>query len=167
MVVHISSQLVICDSKAIFRADPRSSVTIYQLIYHPSTGQCLSADERENIVALRDCEGRARWSYKGDGDPIFLSDGNATVCLRLVGDGQPVQLSDKCEDMQSFWRVGSSAGFGLIGKDANGRELCMQRESENSSVILSSQCLCLNGSACSDDPRRQWFKIVHSNLAWD
>ena len=90
--------------------------------------------------------------------------GNATSCLRLVGDGQPVLVSEQCGDVQSSWRVGSSTGFGLISMDANGRDLCMERESTNSSMILTRECICLNGSACSDDPRHQWFKIIPSNI---
>lgn len=112
---------------------------------------------------LRDCEERARWRYNGEGDPILLVS-NATICLRIVGVGQPVQVSEKCDDMQSFWRVGSSAGFGLIGKYANGTELCMERDSTNTSLVLTRECICRPGSACSDDPRHQWFKVISSNI---
>lgn len=94
---------------------------------------------------------------------MVLVDGNAKMCLRLVGDGRPVKLSEKCDDVQSSWRVGSSSGFGLISKNADGRELCMEREAANSSVVLTRECVCLHDSACSDNPRRQWFKIISSN----
>ncbi|KAJ6850939.1 uncharacterized protein M6B38_262355 [Iris pallida] len=144
--------------------DPRSTTASYQLIYHPPSGQCLTVDGANNAL-LSDCEQRAKWNHSGDGTPFFLSSGGGRpLCLRAAGEEKAVRLSEECDDMLSSWRVGSSSGFGMVGTDEEGRELCLERGSVNSSALVTRKCLCADESDCSDDQRPQWFKIIPSNI---
>ncbi|MQL82907.1 hypothetical protein Taro_015383 [Colocasia esculenta] len=141
--------------------DPDSQVPAYLIIYHPLSGQCLLADDTSNVV-LGDCRSRSKWSYGGNGTAILSAE--SSLCLRTVGDGSPVVLSPSCSDDQSAWTMISSSGFRIAGMDAGGSRLCLQGSSGDSPTVETRQCPCLGDPICSENPQRQWFRFVPSNV---
>ncbi|XP_017701932.1 glycosyl hydrolase 5 family protein-like [Phoenix dactylifera] len=141
--------------------DPRLSVAAYQIIYHPHSGQCVSVDDSSNVV-LSDCKKRKRWSYNGNRTAVWLM--GSAQCLRVEGEGLPVLLSAECDDNRSVWGPVSSSWFQISGMDAQGRHLCLERNSSNSNSIFTKKCLCLDNLGCSKNPQTQWFHFIPSNV---
>nr|XP_010916958.2 glycosyl hydrolase 5 family protein [Elaeis guineensis] len=141
--------------------EPRSSTATNQIIYHPHSGQCVSVDDDNNVV-LSDCKNRKWWSYDGNRTAIWLA--GSTHCLRVEGEGLSVLLSAECNDNQSFWGPVSSSWFQISGMDAQGRNLCLERNSSNSDSIWTKECLCSDNLGCSKNPQTQWFRFIPSNV---
>ncbi|OVA18924.1 Ricin B lectin domain [Macleaya cordata] len=142
--------------------DPTSKLPTNHIMYHPLSGHCVLVDDN-NSIQLTDCLNRSHWSYGGDGTPINLV--GTSMCLKAVGDGLPVTVSTDCSSNQSMWRVISSSKLQLATMNEQGKSICLENNS-NSSTILTTECLCAeDGDKCQDNPEIQWFKLVQTNLS--
>ncbi|XP_059642671.1 glycosyl hydrolase 5 family protein-like [Cornus florida] len=146
--------------------EPNSKYPYYFILHHPKSGLCVHVDK--NNVFAGDCKKWSRWSYSGNGNgsPIRLL--GSTGCLNVAGEGLPVTLSNNCSSQRSLWKPVSKSGFHLAAQDGQGKSLCLDWNSANS-TILTQKCLCLGNALedvprCTDDPTKQWFKLVSTNL---
>ncbi|KAF8379617.1 hypothetical protein HHK36_029058 [Tetracentron sinense] len=142
--------------------DPSLLVSTYYIMYHPQSGRCVQVKGKDGLRASY-CRKWSRWIHNGEGTPIRLM--NTALCLKVVGDGLPVTLSTDCSGKQSTWKSVSSSNLQIAAMDEQGRYLCLEKSSSNSTTILTKKCLCLDDdSNCYVNPQTQWFKLIPSNL---
>ncbi|XP_043706633.1 glycosyl hydrolase 5 family protein-like [Telopea speciosissima] len=142
--------------------DPRSDTPTYHIIFHPLSGLCVRVNEN-NSVEASDCRDRSHWSYEGGQAPIRLL--GTGLCLGVTGDGLPVTLSSTCSSEQSNWSIVSSSKLHVAAKDVEGRALCLEINSSNSSTILTSKCVCsIDDNNCDENLETKWFKLIPTNL---
>lgn len=133
------------------------------IIFHPQSGYCVLANN-SNGVYLGDCdESSHTWSHGGDGSPILLI-GNS-VCLKTIGDGHLAKLTTECLSQTTSWKIQSTSNLHLVTMDQNGQSLCLQKKDNSSTSIITTKCICsTDDSNCMDDPGKQWFKFVPTNI---
>lgn len=146
--------------------DPTSNYETYYLMYHPQTGGCVHVGKHN--ITTSECYELNRWSYDGgDGSPIKLL--GTSGCLTVKGDGLPAKVTGDCSSQRSIWKFVSKSRMHLAAKDDQGRDLCLEWDSFNSTIV-TKKCLCLGDdlqdiSWCGENPQRQWFKFVQTNKA--
>lgn len=141
--------------------DPTSKVSQTYIMYHPVTGQCVQVNDK-NELEIGSCENQNRWIYSKDGSKILLSGTNK--CLTASSEGLSVSVSDDCQSKNSFWKATSLSKLHLATMNQDGKQLCLQKDS-NSSAVVTSKCICIdNDSLCLDDPTSQWFQLVATNV---
>ncbi|KAK7274536.1 hypothetical protein RIF29_15630 [Crotalaria pallida] len=139
--------------------DPTSKNPGGYIMYHPLTGKCAQVNDK-NELEVASCESQKRWNYVGSN--ILLDD--TKKCLTAGGEGLSVAVSDDCQNQSSSWSPASLSRLHLATTDKDGHQLCLQKDS-NSSSIVASQCICVeDDSLCLDDPRSQWFQLVAANV---
>ncbi|XP_048230722.1 glycosyl hydrolase 5 family protein isoform X2 [Ricinus communis] len=142
--------------------DPDSILSTSYLMYHPLSGNCVHASEKNEIYASR-FQQHSRWSHDGDGAPIRLM--GSALCLKAIGDGLEPVLSNDCFSQQSSWKLLSSSKLHLGVKDEHGEYLCLEKESFNSSKVFTRKCICIeDDSDCQENPQSQWFKLIKTNI---
>ncbi|TKY65121.1 hydrolyzing O-glycosyl compounds hydrolase [Spatholobus suberectus] len=140
--------------------DPSSNLSKSYIIYHPLSGQCANVNKNHELE-LGDCESQSRWSQEGQQIKLV---GNGT-CIKALGDGSPVSLSNDCKSKQSSWKTLSASNLHLGTVDGEGQNLCLERESPTSSRIVTKICICVDDNiACLDNPQSQWFQLVTTNV---
>ncbi|CAK9141953.1 unnamed protein product [Ilex paraguariensis] len=141
--------------------DPKSNVSPYYIMYHPTSGRCMRGVNNE--LHPTDCWSLSRWSHAGDGTPIRLM--GTPLCLTAVGDGLPVSLTADCMSEQSTWKLFSDTKYQIANRDEHGTDLCLDWDPNYSSRILTKKCLCSQDDSdqCHDNPQSQWFKLISSN----
>ncbi|KAJ7968636.1 Endoglucanase [Quillaja saponaria] len=142
--------------------DPNSKNMQYYIMFHPLTGQCVQANNK-NELEVDDCGNQiSQWSQDAN-SRIRLT--GSSMCLKAVGEGLPPTLSNECTSQQTSWKSVSQSGLHLATSDGNGQQLCLDRESFNSSKIVTRKCICIQDDPkCLDDPQNQWFKLVSTNV---
>ncbi|BAT97907.1 hypothetical protein LR48_Vigan11g036200 [Vigna angularis] len=139
--------------------EPNSMAPIVNILYHPLSGQCAQVNER-NEVELGSCESKHRW-VRGEDETKMLLHGSEK-CLTATGEGLPVVVSD-CERKNSSWKSESLSKLHLAMNEQE-EQLCLQKDS-NSSTIVTAKCICIkDDSECLDDPQSQWFQLVKTNV---
>jgi len=129
-------------------------------MYHPLSGRCAQVNEK-NEVELGSCETKNRWVGGENGTKIILH--GTKKCLTAAGEGLPVVVSD-CERKSSSWKSVSLSKLHLATMNQQEEQLCLQKDS-NSSSIVTSKCICIkDDSLCLDDPQSQWFQLVETNV---
>ncbi|XP_059639248.1 glycosyl hydrolase 5 family protein-like [Cornus florida] len=152
--------------------DPHSKVPEYNILYHPLSGQCIQVGGGGKLFVSY-CNYSTRWSYIGDGggngSPIGLF--GTSYCLNAVGEGLPVRLSNDCKSERSLWKPVSGSNLHFAAKDGRGKTLCLDwdPDSSSNSTVYTQQCLCMDDDLndvpnCGDNPQKQWFKLVKSNM---
>lgn len=144
-------------------ADPMSEYESYYLMYHPQTGRCVRVGKYN--ITTSDCNRLNRWNYDGDGTPVQLL--GTSGCLTAEGDGLPATITADCSSPRSIWKYVSKSRMHLAAKDEQGRDLCLEWDAFNSTIV-TRKCLCLGDdledvSWCSENPQRQWFKLIQTN----
>ncbi|KAJ1401579.1 Ricin B-like lectin [Sesbania bispinosa] len=140
--------------------DPSSNFIKSYIIYHPLSGQCVRVN-KNNELELGNCEGQSRWLQEGQQIKLV---GNGT-CIKAIGDGSPVHLSNDCESKRSSWKTLSASNLHLGTIDGQGENLCLQKESHKSPKIVTKKCICVGDDpACLHNPQSQWFQLVTSNV---
>ncbi|XP_061340174.1 glycosyl hydrolase 5 family protein-like [Gastrolobium bilobum] len=140
---------------------PTSTVPNAYILYHPLTGQCVQLNNK-NELEVGSCENQNRWTYSGDGSQILLDGTNK--CLTAADEGLPVTVSDDCQSKKSSWLSVSLSKLHLATVDQDGKQLCLQKDS-NSSHVVTSKCICVkDDSFCLNDPQSQWFQFVSTNV---
>lgn len=144
--------------------DPTSKLPFANILYYPLGGQCVLVNKK-NELQVGGCENEInRWVHE-DGAQILFSGTNK--CLTASGEGLPVVVSDdnECQSKQSSsWRSVSLSKLHLATMDQHGKQLCLHKDL-NSSSIVTRRCICVeDDSTCLDDPRSQWFQFVPTNL---
>ncbi|KAG0457925.1 hypothetical protein HPP92_023082 [Vanilla planifolia] len=144
----------------------------YEIIYHAGSGRCLVVDDRGN-VQLGDCERRSRWWYGGKGNarasPIILMDKGLRFCLGAVGEENPVTLTNLSGVRGvTEWSIRMVSGFpfqivGEVEEGEKARDLCLELDGTNSTIVFARDCICLEGPNCLSDPRPQWFVFISAN----
>lgn len=139
-----------------FNIDPKSIAPSYLRMYHPVSGRCIRADDKNELHAT-DCYSLSKWSHDGNKTAIRLT--GTPYCLTAIGEGLPVILTEDCYSEQSMWKSVSS--FQL----ANGDDLCLHYDPSYSPRILTKKCICPDSDdpTCVDNPQSQWFKLISSN----
>ncbi|WVZ17110.1 hypothetical protein V8G54_010092 [Vigna mungo] len=141
--------------------EPNSKAPIVNILYHPLSGQCAQVNDR-NEVELGSCESKHRW-VRGEDDETKMLLHRTEKCLTATGEGLPVVVSD-CETKNSSWKSESLSKLHLASMNEQEEQLCLQKDS-NSSTIVTSKCICINDdSECLDDPQSQWFQLVQTNV---
>ncbi|XP_027905958.1 glycosyl hydrolase 5 family protein-like [Vigna unguiculata] len=140
--------------------EPNSKAPIVNILYHPLSGQCVQVNDK-NEVELGRCETKTRWVRAENETKIILH--GTKKCLTTTGEGLPVIVSD-CERNNSSWRSASLSKLHLATMNQQQEQLCLQKDS-NSSTIVTSKCICIkDDSLCLDDPQSQWFQLVQTNV---
>ncbi|XP_068477312.1 glycosyl hydrolase 5 family protein-like [Phaseolus vulgaris] len=140
--------------------EPISKAPIVNIMYHPLSGRCAQVNEK-NEVELGSCETKNRWVGGENGTKIILH--GTKKCLTAAGEGLPVVVSD-CERKSSSWKSVSLSKLHLATMNQQEEQLCLQKDS-NSSSIVTSKCICIkDDSLCLDDPQSQWFQLVETNV---
>ncbi|XP_030453903.2 glycosyl hydrolase 5 family protein-like isoform X1 [Syzygium oleosum] len=140
--------------------DPSSNSSMSYIMYHPQSGHCIRANNNHEIGAT-ECRW-SRWSHDRDGGPIRLV--GTPLCLKALGDGLVATLSDDCSSRQSAWRSISNSKLHVAAMDEHGNRLCLEKKSNESSVVLTRKCICVDDdSGCMENPQGQWFKFVPTN----
>ncbi|XP_030530356.2 glycosyl hydrolase 5 family protein-like [Rhodamnia argentea] len=138
--------------------DPSSNSSLSYIMYHPQSGRCIRANNNRKIGAA-ECQRRSRWSHDRDGGPIRLM--GTPLCLEAVADGLPATLSIDCSSRLSAWRLISNSNLQVAATDGRGNHLCLDKKSNESSVILTRKCICADDdSGCMENPQGQWIKFV-------
>ncbi|RDX71319.1 hypothetical protein CR513_49352, partial [Mucuna pruriens] len=141
--------------------EPTSKAPIVHILYHPLSGQCAQVNDK-NELEVGSCESKNRWVHGGNGTQILLH--GTKKCLIAAGEGLPVALSDDCKSKNSSWKHVSLSKLHLATMDQHENQLCLQKDS-NSSSIVTSKCICVkDDSLCLDDPQSQWFQFVATNV---
>ncbi|XP_020213289.1 glycosyl hydrolase 5 family protein [Cajanus cajan] len=141
--------------------EPTSKAPLVNILYYPLTGHCVQVNDK-NELELGSCENKNRWVHGGKGTQILLH--GTKKCLTAPGEGHPVVVSDDCQSKTSSWKPESLSKLHLATVDQHGKQLCLEKDS-NSSSIVTSKCICINDdSLCLDDPRSQWFQLVAANV---
>ncbi|XP_073301211.1 glycosyl hydrolase 5 family protein-like [Primulina huaijiensis] len=143
--------------------DPYSKVPMYYILYHPWSGKCIKA--KNSQVYATDCRSFSRWNHAGSRNPIQLT--GSKLCLSAAGNGIPAILSGNCTGNQSQWELISDSKLQLASKDEKGTYLCLELNHENSSMVVTNKCLCLDDdsdSSCQENPETQWFKLIFANI---
>jgi len=141
-------------------AEPNSNAPIVNILYHPLSGQCAKVNDK-NEIELGSCETKSRWVRGEDTTKIVLH--GTKKCLTIVGEGLPVVVSD-CERNNNSWKFVSLSKLHLATINQHEEQLCLQKNS-NSSTIVTSKCICIkDDSQCLDDPQSQWFQLVQTNV---
>lgn len=144
----------------VLDAEPNSMAPIVNILYHPLSGQCAQVNDR-NEVELGSCESKHRWARGEDETKLLLH--STEKCLTATGEGLPVVVSD-CETNNSSWKSESLSKLHLASLNQQEEQLCLQKDS-NSSTIVTSKCICIkDDSECLDDPQSQWFQLVQTNV---
>ncbi|KAK7276062.1 hypothetical protein RIF29_17194 [Crotalaria pallida] len=139
--------------------DPTSKAPNAHILFHPLTGKCAQVNNN-NELEVGSCESQNRWNSVGS--QILLS--GTKKCLSAAGEGLPVVVSEDCQGKHSSWKPISLSRLHLATKAKDGKHVCLQKDS-NSSSIVTSQCICVtDDSLCLDDPRSQWFQLVATNV---
>ncbi|KAG5001138.1 hypothetical protein JHK87_022210 [Glycine soja] len=111
--------------------------------------------EQDRIVGnheleLGDCEDQSRWSQEGQEIKLVA----ISKCIKTIGDGSPLSLSNDCKSKQSSWKTLSASNLHLGTIDEQGHNLCLERESPTSSKIVTKICICVDDNpACLDNPQ--------------
>lgn len=89
---------------------------------------------------------------------------NTGLCLKASGEGLAASLSNDCLGKQSVWSAISNSKLHLATVTENGKSLCLQIESSNSSKIVTNSCICTTDDpTCLQDTQSQWFELVETN----
>ncbi|XP_074325668.1 glycosyl hydrolase 5 family protein-like [Apium graveolens] len=144
--------------------EPTSDHKTYYLMYHPQTGRCVHVGKHN--ITTSDCYKLNRWGYSGDYGPIKLL--GTSTCLTVEGEDHPVKVTNDCSSLKSVWKLVSKSRMHLAAKDDKGRDLCLDWDTLNSTIV-TTKCLCLGDnmqdiSWCNENPQRQWFKLVQTNI---
>ncbi|XP_039166815.1 glycosyl hydrolase 5 family protein [Eucalyptus grandis] len=141
--------------------DPSSNSPMSYIMYHPQSGLCIRANNNHEI-GTAERQLWSRWSHYRDGGPIRLM--GTPLCLQALGDGLPPALSNDCSSQRSAWRSISNSKLHVAATDEHGNRLCLEKKSNESSVILTRKCICVDDdSGCMENPQGQWFKFVPTN----
>ncbi|CAN0929322.1 Glycosyl hydrolase 5 family protein [Linum grandiflorum] len=129
----------------------------HQVIFHPSTGQCvLRGPTYLDPLTLGPCTKSDAWTYSSKGT---LSQEGTYFCLKADELRQPVQLDMDC----SNWEMISDSKLHLSTKlDDGTSSVCLDVDSDNNIVVNACKCLSKD-KGC--DPVSQWFKLVNSTRA--
>jgi len=112
------------------------------------------------LVAVR--ESKNRWVRSRNGTEILLH--GTKKCLTAAAERLSVVVSDECQSKNSSWETVSLSKLHLATTDQHEKQLCLQKDS-NSSSIVTSKCICIkDDSQCLDDPQSQWFQLVATNV---
>ncbi|XP_050226449.1 glycosyl hydrolase 5 family protein-like [Mercurialis annua] len=160
--------------------DPSSESPTSYLLLHALSGTCMHTDGKNGIYA-RSCKSPRYWSNQAgdlvpmqwlhdineDGGPIRLR--GSKRCLQAVGEGQEPILSKNCSSQLSTWKFVSKSNLHLAAIDESGEYLCLQKESQYTSKILTNKCVFMHenlqcGKDPQPDPVSQWFKFVKTNV---
>lgn len=109
-----------------------------------------------------DCQSWSRWFYDGDGTPLRLE--GTSLCLKAAGDGHPAIISTDCSSQLSKWTFTSSSKLQIAVQDEQGKHLCLQAKSDDSSILFTKRCMCLGDDYCLTNLQSQWFKLIASNM---
>lgn len=143
-----------------FYAEPSSKVPSLYILYHPLSGQCAQVNGK-NELEVGSCESKNRWVRSRNGTEILLH--GTKKCLTAAAEGLSVVVSDECQSKNSSWETVSLSKLHLATTDQHEKQLCLQKDS-NSSSIVTSKCICIkDDSQCLDDPQSQWFQLVATN----
>ncbi|KAG9446417.1 hypothetical protein H6P81_012545 [Aristolochia fimbriata] len=142
-----------------FRGPPDTSDgREYQIIFHPSTGQCvLRSSVMMDPLKLGPCSQSERWSYTPQ---KTLTIKGTYFCLRAENPGAPAKLGIACTSPNSKWDLISDSKMHLSTKLSNGTSVCLEADPDG--TIVTNPCKCL-GTDPTCDPASQWFKLVNSN----
>ncbi|KAL0556755.1 hypothetical protein IC582_005271 [Cucumis melo] len=142
--------------------DPNSNASYSYVIYHPQSGQCIEVSNDNKDIVLTNCSTSSRWSHDNDSTPIKMS--STGLCLKASGEGLAASLSTDCLGKQSVWSAISNSKLHLATITENGKSLCLQIESSNSSKIVTNSCICTTDDpTCLQDTQSQWFELVETN----
>ncbi|XP_054817943.1 glycosyl hydrolase 5 family protein-like isoform X1 [Prosopis cineraria] len=143
--------------------DPSSKEAMSSIFYHPQTGQCMKSRKLGDQVEVNECKRVSGWSLNGT--QIKFQSRRKVKCLKANGDGNPVLLTKDCSNTnQTSWKPITESGMHWATVDAQGNQLCLQKDA-NSSTILTAKCICADSnSSCMDNPQSQWFQFVSSNV---
>ncbi|XP_054817944.1 glycosyl hydrolase 5 family protein-like isoform X2 [Prosopis cineraria] len=144
-------------------SDPSSKEAMSSIFYHPQTGQCMKSRKLGDQVEVNECKRVSGWSLNGT--QIKFQSRRKVKCLKANGDGNPVLLTKDCSNTnQTSWKPITESGMHWATVDAQGNQLCLQKDA-NSSTILTAKCICADSnSSCMDNPQSQWFQFVSSNV---
>lgn len=146
----------------LWYADPNSNASYSYVIYHPQSGQCIEVSNDNKDIVLTNCSTSSRWSHDNDSTPIKMS--STGLCLKASGEGLAASLSTDCLGKQSVWSAISNSKLHLATITENGKSLCLQIESSNSSKIVTNSCICTTDDpTCLQDTQSQWFELVETN----
>ncbi|CAI9090097.1 OLC1v1024788C1 [Oldenlandia corymbosa var. corymbosa] len=136
--------------------DPYSNKTGYLIMYHPLSGKCATVNNSK--VYLGDCFNTTKWYYQGIWFPLGIL--NTRLCLRAVGDGSPVVITDHCRRMT--WQFFTKSQNQISMRDDKGLDLCLDWDTSTSQKVVTKKCISAAGN--STNPQSQWFKLVPSNI---
>ncbi|KAI4355020.1 hypothetical protein L6164_003838 [Bauhinia variegata] len=141
--------------------DPSSKLPYQSIMYHPQSGQCVQVNAKDELE-LGNCETKNRWVHDGKGGQVLLSGTNK--CLHAAGEGKPALVTGDCKSKKSFWKPMSLTKLHLANMGHHGEHLCLQKDS-NTTSIVTAKCICItDDSACLDNPQSQWFQLVPTNV---
>ncbi|CAN1295434.1 Glycosyl hydrolase 5 family protein [Linum perenne] len=142
--------------QAPFRGPGLAERRQHQVIFHPSTGQCvLRGQTYLDPLRLGPCSESDPWTYTSR---HTLSQVGTYFCFKADESGQPVELSLDCSKFEMI----SDSKMHLSTKLQDGTSVCIDVDSDNN--IVTNPCKCLSkDKGC--DPVSQWFKLVNSTRA--
>ncbi|XP_022930165.1 uncharacterized protein LOC111436674 [Cucurbita moschata] len=142
--------------------DPNSNASFSYVIYHLQSGQCIQVSNDNKDIFMGNCSISSRWTHDNDSTPIRMS--STGLCLKTSGEGLMPSLTTDCFGPQSSWTAISNTKLHLATVTQDGKSLCLQVESSNSSKIVTNSCICTDGAPnCLQDTPSQWFELVETN----
>ncbi|XP_068666326.1 glycosyl hydrolase 5 family protein-like [Aristolochia californica] len=139
-----------------FQGPDFSEARQYQVIFHPSTSQCVLRNSITDPLKLGPCTQSERWSYTPQ---KTLTVKGTYFCLQADNLSAPAKLGIICTSSSSKWELISESKMHLSTKLSNGSSVCLDAGPDG--TILTNPCKCL-GRDQTCDPASQWFKIVNS-----
>ena len=132
-----------------------SQRSLYQMIYHPSTGLCLQRCSLLGLdITLGPCIEDESWNYTPQGNIVLKG---TILCVEALGLGKVARLGMFCMGDNTQWSMMSDYKLHLSTKVEDITIVCLDGSSMPS--VVTNKCNCLRrDSSC--DPSSQWFKII-------
>ncbi|CAA7404843.1 unnamed protein product [Spirodela intermedia] len=140
----------------------------FQMIFHPSTGQCILKNPKTNELELGSCADTEAWSFQGGS----LAMEGTELHLLADGVGEPARVGPSGGCGGSIWRLISDSKMHIATTLANdgGTTVCLDAGAEagGGGGVVTNLCKCLTKEELPCDPQSQWFKVVSStrSLRW-
>ncbi|KAL3498923.1 hypothetical protein ACH5RR_041655 [Cinchona calisaya] len=119
--------------------DPTSKEENYLIMYHALRGKCARVDNNKEVHAS-ECWEPSKWIHEGEGTPIRLK--NTNLCLKAIGDGLPVALTNDCISQQSNWKLALNSLHKLASQGEKRDRIVLGMESLLFSKSADKQMYC-------------------------
>ncbi|RWW72893.1 hypothetical protein BHE74_00019269 [Ensete ventricosum] len=156
----VRNQTVLQKVRAVqqpFRGPGVSKTAPYIIIFHPSTGLCVTLGSLTlHTLDFGPCDGNMQAFHYTQQRTLTSID--SSLCVSATGAGDPVKF-DSCSDSGSSWNLVSDSGMHVSTTlPGDGTTLCLD---VGPNGVVTNPCKCL-GDDANCDPESQWFKLVTS-----